>query len=851
MLEQPGNPSFGGREKVMSARLGRILRWSVGILLILAAVGLIGGFLLVRRSFPGHQGLVQVDGLDAAVEVYRSPDGVPSIYASTEHDLFFAQGYVHAQDRFWQMDFFRHVGAGRLAEMLGAEVVETDAFLRTLGWEQVALHEWDQADPQTRAVLQAYANGVNAYIGGRSATQLSLEHGLIGLLYPDYVIEPWTPVNSLTWAKSMAWDLGGNMDEEIDHALLLQSLAFDQVAALYPPYPAAHPVIVPSEGPAASNPIHATAAVPPGLIDDLASLRARRAEVAGLFGGRFPGIGSNSWVVGPERSASGGAMLANDTHLGIQMPSIWYENSLHCLTITEACRFDVSGFSFAGAPAVIIGHNARIAWGFTNADPDVQDLFIEHLNPANPQEYEVDGAWVTMDSREELIEVAGGDPVPLTVYSTRHGPLITDRYGALDDLQSNSAMELPEPFAIAMRWTALEPSQLFRAVLGLNLAGDWQAFRQALAYFDVPSQNVVYADVDGNIGYQLPGKIPVRAGGDGWLPVPGWTSEFEWTGYIPFEDLPNLYNPPQGYIVTANHAIVDRAYPHYLDRSWDYGFRADRIMSLLGPLEAVSAADMAAVQGDSLHPMAAPLTALLAALDYEDEALTAWAERLLLWDGQNDMDSAEAAVFNVVWFELLNRTFSAEWELGPVPRSSRAYVVMAGLLEEPQNPWWDIPATSQTETRDDILRAAFSAALVRLQASLGSDQDNWRWGRLHSATFRNQSLGESGIAPIEALFNRGPFEASGGESIVNATGWDPTEGFEVTSVPSERLIVDLADLDQTLTITTTGQSGHPFHPNYIDQADRWRLIEFHSSPFSLEAVLANAGSHLRLEPVGE
>jgi len=832
----------------MSARRNRIFRWVAGVLALLLTAFLVGGLFLARRSFPRLQGLEQVAGLQAAVDVYRSPDGVPSIFASTEHDLFFVQGYVHAQDRFWQMDFFRHVGAGRLAEMFGASQVETDAFLRTLGWEQTARQEWAEADPQTKALLQAYADGINAYIADRSPSELSLEHVVLGLLSPDYVIEPWTPVHSLTWAKSMAWDLGGNMDEEIDRALLLQSLTYEQVASLYPDYPAAHPVIVPSGGQTAGRPPTFGADLPPALVGALRDLANQRASVRGLLGGRFPGIGSNSWVIGPERTATGAAMLANDTHLSIQMPSIWYENSLHCLTVTDDCRFQVSGFSFAGAPGVIIGHNSRIAWGFTNADPDVQDLFIERLNPDDPTQVEVDGEWVVLESRQEEILVAGGEPVPLTVYSSGHGPLISNTYGDLEDLQPTADLELPEQYAIAMRWTALEPSQLFRAVIGLNLAADWDQFRQALQYFEVPSQNVVYADVDGNIGYQLPGKIPLRSSGDGWLPVPGWTSAYDWTGYIPFEQLPSLYNPAQGYIVTANHAIVDGGYPYFIDRSWDYGYRASRIIAWIESMASISADDVAGMQGDNLHPMAEPLSTSLAELDYDDPDLIAWADRLVAWDGQNDMDSAEAAVFNAVWFELLNRTFTQEWELGPRPRSSRAYLLMTDLLNQPQAGWWDDPDTPAVETRDDILRSSMAAGLERVRAALGPDPANWRWGRLHTATFRNQSLGESGVTPIEALFNRGPFEVSGGESIVNATGWDPTEGFEVTSVPSERLIVDLGDLDRTRSLHTTGQSGHPFHPNYIDQADRWRLVEFHLAPFSFEALADAASSHLRLEP---
>ncbi len=830
-----------------ASRLGRVIRTALVAALLLGLAATAGATWLARRSFPRTQGVQQVPGLEARVDVYRSPQGVPHIYASNEHDLFFAQGYVHAQDRFWQMDFFRHVGAGRLAEMFGSSQVDTDIFLRTMGWERIAEQEYEQVDGETRGILEAYAEGVNAYLADRRGSAASLEYAILGLLNPDYEIEPWTPVNTLTWGKAMAWDLGSNMDEEIDRAMLLQEFTRAQIEELYPPYPQAHPVIFAGAADRASDELE-RASVPRAALPALRRVGRGAAELDRLLGANSPSIGSNNWTVAPARSDSGAAMLANDTHLGIQMPSIWYEIGLHCRPVSDRCRFTTTGFSFAGVPLVVIGHNGRIAWGVTNLGSDVQDLYIERLNPEDAEQYEVDGEWVDMETLEEQVHVAGEDPVSLTVRLTHHGPIISDSYGPLEGFGEHAGVEVPEHYAISLRWTALEPSSLFQAVVGINLAPDRESFRTALRDWDVPSQNFVYADAEGNIGYQMPGKIPVRGAGIGWLPAPGWDSSFDWQGYIPYEEQPSLVNPQQGFITTANHAVVDESFAYYVEREWDYGYRAQRINELLQSDDSLTPDDLAAIQGDNFNPMGPVFVPRLAQLSYDAVRLRQFAAWLGEWDHRNHMDSAKAALFNAFWRQLLVATFADQLEEEFIPGGSRAYFVMQTLADQPDSEWWDDRGTEARETRDDILRRALAAALEDVESHLGQDESAWRWGDLHTATFRNQSLGESGVAPIEALFNRGAFPTSGGASIVNATSWDAVEGYEVTSLPSQRFIVDFADLDRTRAVHATGQSGHAFHPHYIDQAEPWRQIEFHDLQWSFEAVVSSAAAHLQLEP---
>jgi penicillin amidase len=578
----------------MAKKIGRIILGAVLVLLLLASVLAIFSPPWVRRSaiksYPLVDGEIRITGLNGKVEIYRESFGIPHIYADTHHDLFFAQGYVHAQDRFWQMDFWRHQGAGRLSELLGNPMVETDKFLRTLGWERVAKQELALLGSDEIYILEAYSKGVNAYIQEKTGTELSLEYAFLPILNAGYEPKPWTPLNSLTWGKAMAWDLRANLGTEVDRAELLKDITADQLEFIYPPYPQDHPVIV-SDFPLAGSPsdssINSTRNQPvnvnplSAINPLLQSIQSRIEDLDNITGGGFESIGSNSWAISGALTDTGKPYLANDPHLGSQMPSIWYEVGLHCREKTVECQLDVAGFSFAGVPGIVIGHNDRIAWGFTNVGPDVMDLYIEKINPDNPTQYEIQGEWVEMEIITETIQVAGKDPIEHVVYLTQHGPIIGSVYG-LEEFAENTTLPVPENYALALRWTALEPSCVFCAIWDFSLAQNWQEFREATKEFAVPSQNLLYADVDGNIAYQMPGWIPIRAAGhDGMLPVPGWTGEYEWQGYIPFEELPYTLNPSEGYIVTANNAVVGSDYPYLITAEWNRGFRAQRIVDLM------------------------------------------------------------------------------------------------------------------------------------------------------------------------------------------------------------------------------------------------------------------------------
>ncbi|KAA3642999.1 MAG: penicillin acylase family protein [Chloroflexi bacterium] len=830
-----------------------------GVLAIVLAGIIIAVPLSIRRGFPQHQGQFKVAGLEGPVDVYRDEFGIPHIYATTEHDLFFAQGYVHSQDRFWQMDFQRHVSAGRLSELIGSNGLDTDIFLRTLGWERVAREELAQLPAEDLALLQAYADGVNAYIATHSGTVMGLEYLFLPLLNAGYEPEPWTPLHSLTWAKAMAWDLRGNMDTEIERAILLSSLERLQldVDSLYPSYPSDMPIIVPDfqlANPSIQPGTNATAQAMPDVSQAMLEVAARFAQADAALGvAADESTGSNSWVLSGALTDTGMPLLANDPHLSANIPPIWYQNGLHCTPKGPDCPHDLVGFSFVGNPMIVTGHNDRITWGFTNTGPDVMDLYIEKINPDNPLQYEVNEQWVDMEVLTETINTGSGDPVEVNVLLTRHGPIITDTYGKLENFEEQAGIELPENYAIALRWTALEPGLTLPAVFGLNRAQNWDEFRQAAMGFAVPAQNLLYADIEGNIGYQMPGRIPVREPEhDGRSPVPGWTDDNEWVAFIPFEELPFSYNPPEGYIVTANNAVVDDSYPYHLADTWAYGYRAQRVIDLIenapGP---ISIDYMQQMQGDTYLIGTEVLLPHLMDLPVDQPELVAAQELLGAWDGHMDMDEPAAMLFAAIWDNLLAETYYDElpedyWPNG----SNRWFIVMQNLLEEPDSSWWINQATSIAEDRDTILLSAFENAVTELIETFGADSASWNWGQQHTISFNHQFM--NNFPGINLLFDRGPFATSGSSDTINNTNWRSfNEHYQLEgSNPSYRMIVDLGNFQNSLAILTTGQSGHPYHANYIDMADMWRLIEYHPMNFDFTIIEESAVARLRLEPPG-
>ncbi len=779
------------------------------LLVLIVIVGGVGTW-LVRRAWPKIDGTLEVEGLVAAVKVIRDEWAVPHIYAENEHDLFFAQGYVHAQDRLWQMEFNRRIGSGTLSEAVGESGLEADRFMRTLGLRRAAEKDWDLADDEVRALLQAYADGVNVYIETHQK-RLPLEFMILGVKP-----EPWTPLDSLTWGKVMSYNLGSNFRNELHRASLIASLGIDAAQELLPPYPDGAPVIVPPEA------------------GDYAWLRNvrldRLAALRPVLGDASLEWGSNSWVVHGSRTDTGMPLLANDMHLGLNMPSIWYENGLH------GGRIDSVGYSFPGAPLVIAGHNSRIAWGFTNLNPDVQDLYIEKLDdPDDPAQYEYLGEWQDLEIVRETIEIKGQDPEQLDVLTTRHGPIMNDVI---------SSLEGAEP--MALQWTALDGTHLFRAVQLINLAENWDDFREALSYWGAPSQNAIYADVDGNIGYQSPGNIPIRASGhQGLVPVPGWTGEYEWQGFIPFDELPNAYNPPAGFIATANNKVVSEDYPYHLAYEWAAPYRAQRITDLLAANDSISLEDIQEIHSQTYSLPAEALRPYLLALSPEDDVQRRALTEVESWDLQLEADRSGAAIYEVWYWYLVANTLGDE--LGDDIFNS--VPLMIDLMSQADSPWFDDTATTdQLESRDQIAQRSLADAVTWLSDNYGDDPGNWEWGKLHTMVFVHQPLGQSGIGLVERLFNTRSIPARGDSFTVNAAGFSFDEPFAVTHGSSQRLIADLGDWTNSLSILTTGQSGHLFNRHREDMISLWQGVEYHPVFFDQETSTANAEAVLTLTP---
>ncbi|MCW2788888.1 MAG: penicillin acylase family protein, partial [Aeromicrobium sp.] len=720
--------------------------------LLLAVLGVaIFSFVTVRKSFPDTTGELTASALKGTVTVQRDGKGIPQIYADNPEDLFFAQGFVQAQDRFYEMDFRRHVTAGRLSELVGEAGLETDKFVRTLGWRRTAEKELALLDDTTLSLVRAYARGVNEYIDDRSASQLSLEYSVLSLTGPDYTPEPWTAVDSLAWIKAMAWDLRSNMDDEITRVLSTAKLSVDEVEELYPGYPSDHATIA-GEGTVGGGTFRRTVTPDPALARSaVASLSSAQkgAEALPALLGIGEGIGSNSWVVDGEHSTTGKPILANDPHLAPSMPGIWYQVGLHCRTVSAACPYDVSGFSFAGLPGVVVGHNDRIAWGVTTMYADVADLYLEKVTGDT---YEYDGRQLPLETRQETFEVADGDTERITVRSTRHGPILSD----LDDDLSKDVADVGAgqqatatrgAYEVSLGWTALTPEPTIKAVFALDKAQDWDDFRAAAKLFTVPAQNLVYADRAGNIGYQSPGTIPIRSKGDGRWPVPGWDPAYAWKGSIPFDALPTVRNPDEGFIVTANNRVIGDQYPLLLGADTAPGYRPERIRDLLTSTGKQrgkpSVADMSRIQLDSYSANAAQLVPHLLDVDLDSGYYRQGQDTLRGWDYRQDADSPAAAYFNVVWKNLLTRTFADELPKGQRPEGGeRWFNVLRTIVEHPNSHWWDDTATlTLTERRDDVLALAMRDARDELTRIQSRDPDQWSWGGLHRLDLVNPTLG--------------------------------------------------------------------------------------------------------------
>lgn len=757
-----------------------------------------------RRS----EGLPVVPGLRGPVKVLWGPSQVPHVFAQNERDLLMAQGYLHARERLWQMDFNRRFFSGRLAEVFGERslarqgisihfrdktIADLDYFVRLIGIRRSARASLAILPEAFRDRLEAYSEGVNRYMEAQLKS-LPLEFRLL-----RYQPEPWRPEDILTLGKGFAQQLSTSLPTRLAMSAISARLRGQEakLKALFPFYPEGEPTV------ARHDP-------DPGF-------RAAR-ELLRFLNGTFQaagwggmGQGSNNWVAAPFRSATGAAILCNDPHLRITLPPVWYLMRLKAESDGDGAEgFESWGASVPGLPYIQLGHNRRIAWGVTAALCDDADLYREKIHPLEPDLYLAGAVWKKMARETETIEVRGGKKIEKTIRFTQHGPLLGDFGGLAGGGE-----------ALALRWTAHEASAEIRAVYGINRARDWNQFIESLSHQVAPTLNYVYADVEGNIGYALAGRIPVRSPSSPLLPVPGWTEEFEWRGFIPFNDLPRLYNPPEGFIATANNRIVDRSFPYHLPDLFEPPYRIRRIRELLSAGEKFSLEEMGRVQNDavSLHALdtIAAIRRDLEEIARDRPSLRQAAERLAAWDGGCSIENGAAALFHVFYHRLMVDLL--EPELGPdlvlayTEIFNHCLAPLHQILEDPASPWFD------RAPRKALVERSLTAALSELTDRLRSPMDDWRWGRLHSVTLRHP-FGRGRL--LGPLLSRGPFPSPGDGATVNSGFFNHSHPYEHVVGASLRIVLDLGRWDRSTFIVAGGQSGDPLSPHYDDQAERWR-----------------------------
>lgn len=761
-----------------------------------------------KASQPQINGELKLPGIVAPIDIVRDKEGVPHIYAKDTQDAYFALGFVHAQDRLWQLELNRRIAAGRTAEILGPNALDTDRFLRTLGVRRNAEKILNNLSSDTRGALESYAKGINAYLKNRT-----------GPLPPEFILtgapapEAWQPADSIGWQTMMAWDLAANWSQEVLRMRLAQRLTYAQINEFLPPYPSDS--VLPTQD---YTQLYRSL---PGLTGHLLKV----ADIAPPS--RVDGMGSNNWVVSGARTETGKPLLANDPHLGLSAPGLWYFAHL------SAPDLNVIGATLPGIPVVVLGHNDHIAWSFTNTASDVQDLYMERINPDNPRQYQTPSGWADFAIRKEIIKVKGQPDTQIEISDTRHGPVIT---GALPIL-GKVALDAKK-YVVSFAWTALLPVDLtLQGGIKFNRAKNWNEFLQGAKDFGAPQQNMVYADIDGNIGFIAPGRVPVRSAQNdlkGLAPAPGWDARYDWKGFIPFDSLPRAFNPAIQRIATANEKIVSSDYPYFLTSEWTLPYRANRINVLLDAKQKHTVESFAAIQSDHVSLAAQELLPILRKTAARSEQGKRALKLLNHWDGAMDANKPEPLIFNAWVRAASRRIFQDElgeslmndyWELRNVHQP------MLNVLKnkEGQGRWCnDVskPATGKLQTCDKVLTLSLDDALNGITQRYGKDMSRWQWGTAHQARSEHRPFGK--VPALAWLFDV-CIPTPGDTFTINVGRYnlrDEKEPFISRHAPGLRAIYDLADLENSRFIHSTGQSGNVFSPLYSSYTQRWAKVSY-------------------------
>ena len=801
----------------------------ISIVLLIAGLGA-GGWWWARQSLPPLDGEQRLPGLVGPVEVLFDQWGVPHVYAAGPEDAWASAGMLHARDRLWQMELYRRAAYGRLSEVLGAATVPLDRRLRTLGLKAAAETEWAAATPAVRTALSKYAEGVNAQRTRAVSRDKPLEFQLL-----RFDPGPWTPIDSLAVGRLMAWRLAENHQSELIRHALASRFGAAEAQRLAGTYPADAPTVVGQTlGEQSARVQPAARPVIPGL--EWLDPGARR----GL---------SNNFVIANSRTTTGRPILGNDPHLPMEFPGIWYEMHL------VAAGLDVIGVTIPGTPFVIIGHNQRIAWGVTNTGADVQDFYIERVDVARAR-YLRGGQWVPIAVSPEEIPVRGESPQPFEVWRTRHGPIFADVGGNWKEPPAwltRGAERQGERRAFALRWDV--SGEMAGAFEAINRASNWSEFVAAVDRFTAPSQNFVYADVDGNIGYAMSGVLPVRASGNGTMPLDGASGEGEWVGRTDPSKLPRVMNPKIGYITSSNNEI-DRRWGGLITRDWAAPFRAMRLHQVLTFNEKWDVNGAIQLQTDTVSVAAEHIASVIPAAiaagksSGASEIALRTLEELRAWDRRVDTRPV-VAIFQAFEDALWRRTFTDEmgqelfdtfYEWAGAERPAGLY----SILTEPSSRWFDdIGTIDRRESRNEIYLLAARDAVDRLENDFGQ-RDSWNWARIHAAEFSHPLAG--GGFPFRWLFNRGPSELPGDGTTINRVSYNRLQPFRAWEIPSFRQVLDVGGWDESRVVLPAGQSGHPFSPHYFDQNDLWRQGQYRTQPFTRAAVDAARAHRLLLVP---
>jgi penicillin amidase len=765
-----------------------------------------------RRRLPQTHGILSLPGLDDPVEVIRDRWGIPHIYARNIHDLFFSQGFVHAQDRLFQMEINRRTARGRLSELFGELALDTDRTSRTFGFHRLGAADWEDTSGDMRDIILAYSEGVNAFIESPDSS-LPLEFSLL-----RHKPEPWEPLDSVSFARVMIWQLSHAWSSEITRAQLIDAVGDERATELEIHYPEDNPTALP-EG------IEFNRFDPAGILQNTQGPFLQR------------GMGSNGWAVAGSKTTTGTPYLCNDMHLPVSLPALWYQAHL------IGAGFNVTGASLPGVPLVLVGHNASIAWGMTLAFTDCEDLFIERINPTDPKRYQVGDRWAEGELIRETIEVKGrSEPHVEDVLITKHGPIISDVVGYSGE-------------RIAVNSMALRPSPAFSAWLSLNRATGWDDFVDAMRLIEAPQLGVVYGDVDGNIGNWVTGKVPIRAKGNGTVPAPGWTGGYEWIGEVPFEEMPYALNPRRGYLITCNNKPIPDDYFHFLGHVWMNGYRARRLEDLFQAKGKLSEGDFIDAQMDTFCIPGLELVDQIKDHHSYDADVQLALEWLQVWDGELSAESVGGTIYEVVRYSMVWNLLEARLEQDLLERVLGAgfhpllfpttefighdTTALLRILKDPDSLWIE-----DAGGRRALIKRSLKQAVEWLRKELGEDPERWEWGRIHRISF-DHALGLQ--KPLDRVFNRGPKPIGGDTDTPCQTAMLPSEPYDSRAwAPSFRQIVDMGDLSRSISIVPPGQSGHLASPHYDDLIEPWLKGEYVPMLWTREQVIEHAEGRLVL-----